>query len=56
MKKISFEFEVETSDDGHIFINQNAMGDDNSICLLPDQIDTLIEYLQEAKKELTQRD
>ncbi len=49
MKKNMYKIVVKTTGDGDIQI----AGEDDSIVISPDQVDTLIEWLEEAKVELS---
>ena len=49
MKKNMYKIIVKTTSDGDIQIS----GEDDNIVISPDQVDTLIEWLEEAKAELS---
>lgn len=52
MKKKMEDVEVETNA-GRVMISQFCFGQNDSVVTLaPEQVDTLVEWLQEAKKEL----
>ena len=53
MKKEMVPSIVETQN-GRIFVSHGDDGPHESICVTVDQVDTLIEWLQEAKAELEQ--
>ena len=56
MKKTMTEVTVYDSDTGLICISQPVMCEDDAVILLhPSQIDLLIEWLKEAKKETEER-
>jgi hypothetical protein len=54
MKKSMHPLVIRTSDDGEIWIEQDVGGadEDHGILLNPAQVPTLIEWLQEAVKEI----
>ncbi len=54
MEKEMYDVKVSVSEDGRIFIEQEAPGMDspNSICLSSDQVDVLIDWLKEAKEKV----
>jgi len=55
MKKSMCEIKVETTNDGNILIvgpYDLSEGTNYSIEISPDQVDALIKWLREAKKEL----
>ena len=52
MEKQMPELTVRTLDSGLIEINQGDPTEDYSIHIHPDQVETLIKWLQEAKQEL----
>lgn len=50
MKKTMLPIEVEVSGEGRILVTQDDYGDGgSSILITPDQVDTLIQWLTEAK-------
>ena len=56
MEKDSYQFKVST-ENGCIFITQEDPGsDDSRICLSPDQVDLLVNWLKEARNELSDAD
>jgi len=56
MKKGMMEVQVETDDKNNIRIIQPWMHEDDAVILItPEQVDTLIQWLQEAKKEIENR-
>jgi len=56
MKKQMEPISVETKNN-RIFITQEDYGqEESSICIAPDQVDTLINWLQKAKEEIEQKE
>jgi len=56
MKKQMEPISVETRNN-RIFITQENYGqEDSSVCITPDQVDTLIKWLQKAKEEIEQKE
>ncbi len=51
MNRYMEQVEVSVSDNGFVLISQSGGGDDVAIALHPDQVDTVIKWLQEAKEE-----
>lgn len=55
MEKQMLELTVRTLDSGLIEINQGDPPEDYSIHIHPDQVETLVGWLQEAKEELMKK-
>lgn len=53
MKRQMQQVKIETTNDGTIEIIQEAFGSDDSVVYLaPEQVDTVVAWLREAKNEL----
>jgi len=53
MEKEMFEIRISTTDKGGILITQPYPADDDSVILImPDQVDIVVKWLEEAKAEI----